>query len=366
MFKNLTAFHIGGTFDICLDAMDAALAKARFKPCGPTDEKSVGFVEPRGQNHGALIESAGCPMSRILRVRIETKNVPTSEIRKKAQASADHIETTTGRKPGKREMKGLQEEAKLALLPTAFTRESHVWVWMDLANNILYTDAISGPKLDDVISLLVRALDGLGAFTLQTVMSPQACMTSWLLAESSDDWPEGFSIERECELRASGESMASVRFAHHHLQNDEVRKHIQEGKLPIRLALSWEGRVSFVLTDDLQVRKITFLEGVFDKDGASQEKDGYDPFDADVNLTTGELGKMLPALFAALGGVAPRSAIDLQEDAAAELSNAAAGNSGPGLTGAGQPSASSDQFQGNDDPRNAVIAALAAQTSFLN
>ena len=75
MFKNLTAFHIGGTFDICLDAMDAALAKARFKPCGPTDEKSVGFVEPRGQNHGALIESAGCPMSRILRVRIDTKNV---------------------------------------------------------------------------------------------------------------------------------------------------------------------------------------------------------------------------------------------------------------------------------------------------
>lgn len=67
MFKNLTAFHIGGTFDICLDAMDAALAKARFNPCGPTDEKSVGFVEPRGQNHGALIESAGCPMSRILR-----------------------------------------------------------------------------------------------------------------------------------------------------------------------------------------------------------------------------------------------------------------------------------------------------------
>lgn len=246
-------------------------------------------------------------------------------------------------------------------MPTAFTRESHVWVWMDLASNILYTDAISGPKLDDVISLLVRALDGLGAFTLQTVMSPQAGMTSWLLAESSDDWPEGFSIERECELRASGESMASVRFAHHHLQNDEVRKHIQEGKLPIRLALSWEGRVSFVLTDDLQVRKITFLEGVFDKAGASQEKDGYDPFDADVNLTTGELGKMLPALFAALGGVAPRSAIELQEDAAAQLSDAAAGRSG-----AGQPSASSDQLQGNDDPRNAVIAALAAQTSFLN
>jgi recombination associated protein RdgC len=99
-------------------------------------------------------------------VRIDTKNVPTSEIRKKAQASADHIETTTGRKPGKREMKGLQEEAKQALLPTAFTRESHVWVWMDLASNILYTDAISGPKLDDVISLLVRALDGLGAFTV--------------------------------------------------------------------------------------------------------------------------------------------------------------------------------------------------------
>jgi recombination associated protein RdgC len=64
------------------------------------------------------------------------------------------------------------------------------------------------------------------------------------------------------------------------------------------LALTWEGRVSFSLTEALQLKKITFLEGVFE--GTSAEKD--EGFDADVAIATGELRKLLPDLFEALGG----------------------------------------------------------------
>ena len=62
-------------------------------------------------------------------------------------------------------------------------------------------------------------------------------------------------------------------------------------------------RVSLVLTEALQLKKISFLEGVFD--GTSAGKD--DGFDADVAIATGELGKLIPDLIDALGGEMPLS-----------------------------------------------------------
>ena len=73
-------------------------------------------------------------------------------------------------------------------------------------------------------------------------------------------------------------------------------------KLDVRKAYLTSGdtasRVSFVLTDGLQLKKLAFLDGVFD--GQAQEKE--DGFDADAAIATGELRKMVPELLAALGG----------------------------------------------------------------
>ena len=64
--------------------------------------------------------------------------------------------------------------------------------------------------------------------------------------------------------------------------------------------MTWEDRVSFELSESMQIRKIVFLEST---DGA---KDGKkeDNFDADVAIATGELGQLVPALLEALGGEA--------------------------------------------------------------
>jgi len=74
-------------------------------------------------------------------------------------------------------------------------------------------------------------------------------------------------------------------------------EHIRAGKLPTRLAMTWQGRVSFVLTEGLQLRRVALLET---EQQESQRSD--DDFDADVALTIGELSQMLPDLIAALGG----------------------------------------------------------------
>ena len=132
---------------------------------------------------------------------------------------------------------------------------------------------------------------------LQTHMTPVAAMVGWITTPP-DLWPEGFAIERACELRSADEEKAVVKFNRHNIVTDEVRKHITEGKLPKWAAMSWEGRVGFVLDDCMRLKKIAFLEGVFD-DLADDSESG---FDADVALATGELRKLIPALIDALVG----------------------------------------------------------------
>jgi recombination associated protein RdgC len=87
-----------------------------------------------------------------------------------------------------------------------------------------------------------------------------------------------------------------VRYARHPLDTDEVRQYVESGKLPTRLALTWDSRVSFVLTEGLQLKKLAFQDVVFE--GAGKD----DGFDADAAIATGELRKLLPDLLAALGG----------------------------------------------------------------
>ena len=107
-------------------------------------------------------------------------------------------------------------------------------------------------------------------------------------------------MDRECELKATDESQAVVRYSKHTLNNEEVRKHLQNNKMPTRLALTWNGRVSFVLNEEAQIKKIKFLDGVFDVSDDSTPDE--DRFDADVAIVTGELGKLIPEMIDALGG----------------------------------------------------------------
>ena len=312
MFKNVTIYRIAPGWEATLESMEAALDAARFVPCGASQDKSVGWAEPRGEEHGPLVESVAG--QRILKLVIETKAVPGSVVKEKAQEAADHIEATTGRKPGKKETKELREDALQALLPQAFPRRGSVWVWFDLQNGLLITDAGSQGKNDEVVTALVRVFDGLALTLLQTAMTPQTVMTQWLATtEPENDWPEGFNVERECELKSADEEKSAVKFTRHHLLTDEVRKHLAEGKLPTRLALSWEGRIGFTLTESMQLKKLAFLEGVFD-DRPNDDESG---FDTDVALATGELSKLIPAVIEALGGEIEPGALPAATDAPA-------------------------------------------------
>jgi len=292
MFKNLTFYRIAPEWQAELTQVDEALAKLPFAECGATQEKSIGWVPPRGEAHGPMAESVGGHW--VLRFMVETKVLPGSVLARKVKDKAARIEQETGRKPGKKESKELKEEAKLDLLPMAFTKQGSMWVWIDPKAHFLVLDTSSHGRADEVTSLLVESLPGLSVSLLDTQTSPQAAMSHWLKEQEP---PAGFSVDRECELKSADETKATVKYGRHPLDIEEVQAHIDAGKLPTKLAMTWDDRVSFVLTDGLQLKKLAFLDAVFE--GGEKDDGG---FDADVAIATGELSKLIPDLIEALGG----------------------------------------------------------------
>jgi len=289
MFKNLILYRIQHDLDITT-ACDH-LAMHSFAPCEPSQEKSSGWVPPRKDN-GSMIESVGGQW--IMKLMTETKAVPADVMNRKAAERCVQIEASTGRKPGKKETRNLKDDIRLELLPHAFPKQSATLVWIDLAESLLAIDASSQARADEVVTLLVQSLPGFAARMINTKVSPVAAMADWLVSQEA---PAGFSVDRECELKACDESKAVVKYGKHRLDIDEVKVHIQEGKMPTKLAMTWNDRVSFVLTEGLQIKKLAFLDVVFE----SRDK-AVDNFDADVAIATGELSALIPDLLDALGG----------------------------------------------------------------
>lgn len=289
MFKNLQIFTVSV---LNLGSRSEDFGANVFMPCAPSQEKSIGWVPPRGEENGALLESVGGQW--IAKLMIETKKVPSDALNRAVADQVKKIEAETGRKPGKRQTRELKEDARLAMLPMAFSSRSVTTVWIDQKENLLCIDSASQSKTDEVIRHLIKAIDGVTIRPIQCQETASSAMSEWLMHQDAG-WC--FSIDRECELKSSDESKSVVKYGRHPLDIEEVRQHITSGKMPTKLAMTYDGRVSFMLTDTLQLRKIAFLDGVF-----TSSTDHEDGFDADVAIATGELSRLIPALLDALGG----------------------------------------------------------------
>ncbi len=296
MFKNVMMYRMVSAWEQTVAKLEAALEENRFVECSASQEKSVGWMAPRGDDHGPLVEVVAGQW--IMKLMVEVKVIPGTVVKRKAEEQLQRIEAATGRKPGKKEAREIREDARLSLLPLAFTKQSSVLVWIDPQAQCLVLSAGSQGRADEVMTCLIKAIDGLAVQLINTQMSPAAAMSIWL---STKEAPQSFSVDRECELKAADESKAVVRYTRHALDTDEVGQHIATGKVPTRLALTWNNHVSFVLTEALHLKKVAVLDVVLESAGAAGDgKD--DSFDTDVAIATGELRKLIPDLLEALGG----------------------------------------------------------------
>ena len=229
----------------------------------------------------------------IAKLLIESKAVPDSVVRSKLDERVKQIEDSTGRKPGKKERKELKEEINQELLVVAFPKQTAVLVWIDPKAGLMVVDSVSSRVLDIVVTEVVKMTPSAQVAPLMTTTAAGTAMSSWLQDDGSS---HGFDIGRNLTLTAFDESGSTVTYSKHPLDIEEVRDHLQAGKAATALGLGWKDRVSFVLTNELQLRKVAIDPDCF------TPGPGADDFDADVAISTGELSGVIANLIESLDG----------------------------------------------------------------
>lgn len=283
MFKNLTVFKFTRDFGKIID-----LSNHYFVPTGPTDELSFGLVNVNQDKLDHISD-----LGYILKVAVETKSVPASIIKSKTNERAAALEQQTGRKPGKKERREIGEDIKHELLRVAFPKRTDTFVWFS-NDGFLFIDSTSQKIVDAITSLLVSSMQGLTLSFVQTTMNPVKLMTDMLLAEEDR---EPFFAGKHLLLESIDEGKRKIRFDNHYLRTPEVEKFIKQGALPIQMKMAYNDQLSFVLTDNLKMKKIEYLDGVM-----QQHDDMADRFDADVALVTGIISNVWKDLLWVLGG----------------------------------------------------------------
>lgn len=292
-FKNIFIFRIATNNTITADTLNEKLALKPLLPCNGLDKQKRGWVPCHSDK---LVHSANKQI--LFALGVEQKLLPTTIVNRFAKERVADIEAQQGYKVGRKEMKELKESITEELLPRAFALQRTTYAWLDPINGYLIIDAASSAKTEELLELMNKTLDDLPFKPLHTNISPVAAMTDWLAGNNA---PAGFTIDRELELRATGESKATIRYANHELEGEEILKHIAAGKRVTRLGLTWNDRISFVLTESMQIKRIEFLD-IIKVESTKQTDNADEMFELDFTLMTGELAKMLADLSEALGG----------------------------------------------------------------
>jgi recombination associated protein RdgC len=296
-FRNLQIYRLGDDWKWDAAAMSAKLAQSAFQACGASDMQSLGWVPPRGEEGELLV---AVHRQWLIALGVEQKLLPGAVVRQYTQARVAELEAKQGYKVGRAQARDLREQVTAELLPRAFVKRRLVYVWIDPVNHWLVIDAASPTKAEEVIDHLKRTLDDLPLKLFRTRSAPGTAMTGWL---AGNEAPAGFTIDRDCELRAPGEEKAVVRYVRHPLDGEEIGRHITAGKAVTRLSLTWRDRISFILTEQLQVKRLAFLD-ILKDEAERQAEGGDDLFEADFALMSGELAPLMADLATALDGEA--------------------------------------------------------------
>jgi recombination associated protein RdgC len=299
-FKNLCLFRLPADWNLSAAELEAKLESRPLAPCGHFDMTTRGWV-PVGPT-ARLLHTVG--RHQLVALGVEQKLLPGSIIRQVATDRAVQVAAEQGYPVGRKQMRDLKLQVTEELRARALVKRRVTHAWMDLDSGWFIVDAAGVARAEEVVEVLRETLGSFAVVPVDAARSPQAAMSAWL---SLGQVGYSFTIDDDLELKAADLSGATIRYARHAFDNAQVRRHFAAGFVPTRLGLTWNSRISFVLNDKFQVRRVQFLELEKEQD-AAEDVDPQEQFDLDFAVMSGELSQLIGDLLPAIGGGAQSQA----------------------------------------------------------
>ncbi|MGR9052361.1 MAG: recombination-associated protein RdgC [Gammaproteobacteria bacterium] len=296
-FKNLTLYRFTEDFTLTSDDLEQKLGQMPFRPCGQHEAFTFGWTAPLGRHAQQLVHSANGFL--MLCAKTEEKVLPAAVINELVQEKIFELEDKENRKLSTKERTEIKEQISFELLPKAFSFTRMIYAYIDPKGGWLVVDSPSAKKAEDLLSNLRKCIGSLPVVPPVTAEKPSAVMTRWLSTQQS---PEDVVIEDECELRSPKEEGGLVRCKKHDLALPEIKNHLDTGKQVVKLSLSWADRLSFVIDENLSIKRLRFLDLIQEQAADIETADNAERFDADFSIMSSELAGFLPRLMALFGG----------------------------------------------------------------
>lgn len=291
MFKNAKVFQFDGEFAFDQLQLHERLSAQAFRPCGPLESITLGWASPLGSGAELLAHQAGGCL--LIAARRQERLLPASVVAEAVAEKVAEIEAGESRDVGRRERSQLREDLLTEMLPRAFTRSRLLRAYIDPAAGWLVVDAASDKLAEDVLSLLRESLETFPARPMRPNIAVDERLTAWVAADAA---PSGFDIEDQCEMRDPGDSRGVVRCRGQDLTSPEIKAHLDSGKRVVALGLTWNERLSLVLSDDLALKRLRFADELIDEALDGDQDDEQARLDAEFMLMAAELRSLLTAL----------------------------------------------------------------------
>ncbi|MCE8018874.1 recombination-associated protein RdgC [Halomonas sp. MCCC 1A11036] len=299
-FKHLHLYRLHEAAAIPAADLEATLAEQAVRTPGSQEAKRVGWCSPAGRAGTALLhELQG---QRLLTMLRHERLLPAGVVREEVEERSAEIEAREGRKLRRQEKQELKEQVYEELLPRAFIRSQKVDLWWDTRRSLIAVNSSSRKRAEEALDLLRETLGSLKVTPLATQTLPMRAMTQWLADESSR--PANLQLGDQVELKAKGDD-GVLRARQVDLDSDEIQQLLAAGRQASRMGIEIEGRLGYVLHDDLTLKSLRFSDALIDEAGQTEDDgDAIVRLEADFLLMAQALAEEVERLIDWLGGEA--------------------------------------------------------------
>ena len=301
-FKNLYLLRLAEGFEADPNEIELALKNKPKAVLGAEQFENSGFVSPFGGDSSVMCHSvAGYSLFTLAH---EHKLLPVSVVREETDKIVKALEAKENRKVGNKEKKDIRDEVEFDLVSKAFSKTDKVDGYFTPDGWLVINT--SSANVAERVTKNLRQCFTAHQMTLPVTpaivdQSPTSTMTEWV---KSGFPPAPFTLGESVELTSQGDDKSTAKFAHHELTAESVQANIATGKLVSKLALVWDEKISFTISDELVISKVKFLDVLQDSMNDEDPQSAAEKLDIEFALMTGEVSGMLKDLMAGFGGVA--------------------------------------------------------------
>lgn len=287
-FKQIQLFQLNGNVDLSSNNLMEKLEALAFRSCLPSMEMSLGWISPldTDDEDAPLVRSMNGYV--MLCLQIEEKILPATVIRHELANKIKKIERDEDRKIRPKEKLSLKDEIKMTLLPRAFSKFTKLYAYIDTKNRRIILGTANAKKAELFINMFKKSVSENISSIEVNKLSP--IITHWI---EFQNYPSSFSIEKSCVLQDPKQESRIIRYQQQDLFTISIQSLIKDGCEIKQLAINWQDRVNFVLSDDLTLKSIKFQDEIVAQAKEMEPETKDQQFDADFLIMTDTLTQVV-------------------------------------------------------------------------